>query len=283
MTAGSPDQGTSSSGTPESSNAEDVIEPGATLRSPKETPDQDPLDAWSSLKESDGEFEYEQGVKAGPAVKTEKLYRSANFPDPSVAESPLEPRVKLEAVAAAEPELKAQPAPETSAPASIAKASAAEQMSAPAIIEPMPTPAQGPDQVRPANEPARAPSAKERGINSVGVFLIITVVTAGVGLVDMSMNRRLTWITGAAFVVASIITALAVRRRDLWTAVIWPPLAFLVALLIAGQPSTLSSSGSLVFREASLIATGLAFNAPFIFGGTAAALVIVLIRRAGSK
>ena len=41
-----------------------------------------------------------------------------------------------------------------------------------------------------------------------------------------------------------------------------PPLAFVAALLIAGQPTTLTGTGSLLLRELSLLGTGLAFNAP---------------------
>ena len=95
----------------------------------------------------------------------------------------------------------------------------------------------------------------ERGLGAWGVFLLVTGITTVVGFVDMTINRQFTWFTGAAFVIAAVLGALMVRPRDLWTAVITPPLAFLISLIIAGQPSTLTGSGSLLLREAQLIGT----------------------------
>ena len=75
----------------------------------------------------------------------------------------------------------------------------------------------------------------------------------------MTMNREFTWFTGAAFVVASILGALDGSPRDLWTAVIILPLAFVAALLIAGQPTTASDwypAARCCFANSSLLGTG---------------------------
>lgn len=111
------------------------------------------------------------------------------------------------------------------------------------------------------------------------VFLFILIPTTLAGFVDMWINREFTYWAGAVFVVTCLIAAIKVRPIDLWTAVISPPIAYLLALLIAGQITTFPGGGSLLIREASLLATGLAFNAPYIYGGTLIALVVVLIRR----
>ncbi len=124
-------------------------------------------------------------------------------------------------------------------------------------------------------------TAPQNGLTTFAVVVIIVGLTAAVGFIDMAMNRQLTWWSGAVFIIACGICALAVRPRDLWMAVVVAPLCYLAALVIAGQPTTVSGGGSLLLREVAMIGTGLAFNAPFIFGGTALALIIVLIRRAG--
>lgn len=111
-----------------------------------------------------------------------------------------------------------------------------------------------------------------------GFFLILTATTVA-GFADEFLFGSSTWLTGAVFVVASVLAALMVRRRDLVTAVISPPLAFVVALLITAQPDALRGGGNLFVKEASALITGLAFNAPWVFGGTLAALVIITARR----
>lgn len=199
---------------------------------------------------------------AGPNVRTERLFRSAAFPDKTVGESAL-PEVEP---SADQPERTVE-APNTP-PAAVAPRTPS------ATIEPMTATTQAPQQpltyVQPPNP----------GVSTLGVIGIIGGITTAVGFFDMLLNHQFTLITGVAFILACAIAALVVRPSDLWTAVITAPIAYLGALILAGQPSTLGGAGDLVLREASLIFTGLAFNAPYIFGGTAVALVIVLIRRA---
>ncbi|MDQ1307934.1 MAG: hypothetical protein QG671_3768 [Actinomycetota bacterium] len=111
------------------------------------------------------------------------------------------------------------------------------------------------------------------------VFFLILAATTLAGLADEFLFGASTWLTGAVFVAASILAALLVRRRDMVTAVISPPLAFVVALLITAQADALRGGGNLFVKEASALVTGLAFNAPWVFGGTLAALVIIAARR----
>lgn len=237
------------------SQSDDGPESGAVIRSPAPKPASDDEAQrhirWPWDKGPNGEEAgTEARIETGPPVRTEKLYRSAGYTDPSTGEYPLD-EPALESTSAADP----VPAP-------------AER------IEPMT--AAAPTAQTHAPEPVSPP---ESGLSTIPVFLIIFGITTAVGLVDMYLNRQFTYLTGAAFVIASMIGALLVRPRDLWTAVISPPIAFLAALIVAGQPTTITGTGSLLLREASLIGTGLAFNAPFVFGGTIAALIIVLIRR----
>lgn len=248
-------------------DGDEAVESGAIIRSPAETPperDPEQQTRWPWETAADPNATTPTGAPAsrtdvGPTVQTEDLYRTqaastdGDDPTPTAVASPI-------------------------AGAATAGAAAADQQPA-ATIPPMTTTYTADTS---ATNPAMATAVAkpESGLGTWGVFFLVTGITTVVGFVDMTMNREFTWFTGAAFVIASILGALMVRPRDLWTAVITPPIAFLVALLIAGQPTTITGTGSLLIREASLLGTGLAFNAPFIFGGTAAALLIVLIRRA---
>lgn len=118
-----------------------------------------------------------------------------------------------------------------------------------------------------------------KGLSTFGVAVYLTLATTIAACVDVYLNGHLTYITGAVFIVVSIFCAIKVCKRDLWTSVITPPIAFLIALLVSGQIEIFRSSGDFVIKQFALVATGLAFNAPYIFGGTVLALIIVLIRR----
>ncbi len=130
-----------------------------------------------------------------------------------------------------------------------------------------------------AGTPATDDPRNRKGLSSGMVMLILTLGTTAVAFADRYLNNNLTWYTGVTFVALCTICALFVRRTDRWMAVFWPPLAFLLALMISGQPEVLGANGNLLIREASLLFSGLAFNAPWIFGGTILALLIVIVRR----
>lgn len=249
------------------SEGDAVVESGAVIRSPADTPVEPEVEEqtrWPWETAADPNAKTPTGAPAsrtdaGPTIRTEDLYRSPSESGTGAepASTPVNPSVSPTATAG----------------------QAANVEPTAATIPPM-TATYAVDPSAASPSPVASPAQAERGLGTWGVFFLVTGITTVVGLVDMTMNREFTWFTGAAFVVASILGALMVRPRDLWTAVITPPIAFLVALVIAGQPTTITGSGSLLIREASLVGTGLAFNAPFIFGGTVAALIIVLIRRA---
>lgn len=118
-----------------------------------------------------------------------------------------------------------------------------------------------------------------KGLHTFGIAVILIIGTTAVAVADVLLRGHLTYITGIAFIALCAICAFAVCKRDLWTAVITPPIAFLIALMISGQLEIFENSGDLLIKESALVATGLAFNAPYIFGGTILALLIVLMRR----
>lgn len=134
-----------------------------------------------------------------------------------------------------------------------------------------------------ASKDDRPAPARRSRMGTWGGFFIIAIATAVIGLLEVLARDAVGLFTGIAFVAASAIVAATIRPADLWTAVISPPLAYLVALTIASQPEVIGKSGNLWLHEATAVLTGLAFNAPWVFAGTGIALIIVLIRRSHLK
>jgi len=125
-----------------------------------------------------------------------------------------------------------------------------------------------------------APDSPQGGLRVGLMVLIAMAVTVLTALGDTAINGSLTFITGAVFVVISVVCAATVKYRDLSTAIITPPLVYFTAILVAGQPSLLSGTrDNLLIREGGMVVAGLAFNAPWIFAGTIAAALIVVVRR----
>jgi len=119
-----------------------------------------------------------------------------------------------------------------------------------------------------------------RGLGVGLMVLLVFTVTILTALADTAFNGSITYITGAVFVVVSVVAAATVGYRDLSTTIITPPLAYFTAIAISGQPDLLNgASDNLLLREAAMVAAGLAVNAPWIFAGTGAAALIVIVRR----
>lgn len=122
-----------------------------------------------------------------------------------------------------------------------------------------------------------APSGGLR-VGLMVLLMFAVTILAAVG--DTVINGSITYITGAVFVVISVVCAALVRYDALSTAIITPPLAFFTAILVAGQLDILKGArDNLAIRESALVLSGLAFNAPWIFAGTGAAALIVIVRR----
>jgi hypothetical protein len=126
---------------------------------------------------------------------------------------------------------------------------------------------------------AAQPGHRARGITGGAVYLIVIGVTTLVAFANVLISDgKVGWLTGLALVISSVYAALTVRREDDAVAIIVPPVAFLVAALTAGQLFIGSAEGSLLNRAVVAFFT-LADNWIWIIGATAAALVIVLVRR----
>ena len=156
-----------------------------------------------------------------------------------------------------------------------------QEPSAPAGVSVQIAPEPGPTTTSVANVSRN--DAEERPSGGLGVgmmVLLVFTVTILAGLGDTAFNGSITYITGAVFVVISVIAAATINYSDLSTAIITPPLAYFTTILIAGQPDLLDGvTDNLLIREAAMVIAGLAFNAPWIFAGTGAAAIIVILRR----
>ncbi len=131
-----------------------------------------------------------------------------------------------------------------------------------------------------ANVSAPQDSSRGGGLGVGMMVLLVFTVTILAALGDTAVNGSITAITGAIFVVISVIAAATIGYRDLSTTIITPPLAYFTAILIAGQPDLLDGvTDNLLIREGAMVIAGLAYNAPWIFAGTGAAALIVIIRR----
>lgn len=140
-------------------------------------------------------------------------------------------------------------------------------------------PAQRSTKVQPP-QPEVVATATSRGWNTWIGFSLVTVVTVVFGVAEIHYTGAIGWITGVAFTLASFVSALAVRRRDLITAVITPPIAFLIGVALAIQPTTLQTQGNLKLQEVSAMFTAVALNAGWAFAATGLALTTVLVRYA---
>lgn len=126
-----------------------------------------------------------------------------------------------------------------------------------------------------------APNAPASGGLGVGLSVLITftlTILAAIG--DTAINGSITAITGGVFVIVSVLIAATVSFRELSAAIITPPLAYFTAILVAGQPALFrGDQDNIWLREVAMVVAGLAFNAPWIFAGTGAAALIVIVRR----
>jgi len=130
--------------------------------------------------------------------------------------------------------------------------------------------------VTPPDSSAPASSGLRAGLGILITF-VLTILTA---LGDTAINGSITAITGGVFVIVSVLVAATVGYRDLSTTIITPPLAYFTAILVAGQPELLRGDrDNLWLREVAMVVAGLAYNAPWIFAGTGAAALIVMVRR----
>jgi Domain of unknown function (DUF6542) len=115
------------------------------------------------------------------------------------------------------------------------------------------------------------------GLTGRAVVVIALVPAAGCAALDLALTSgRLTFFFDLCFVVICLATAMAVRRRDLFTAGVLPPLVFagVIAVLAFAEPQAFQSAPGVD----KVFLTGLADHAGGLVGGYAATLSTIAAR-----
>lgn len=123
-----------------------------------------------------------------------------------------------------------------------------------------------------------APDSEGRGFRGGRVVTIATLVVIGVAVVEAALRDRIGPWTGITLVVVAIIAPLVTRKGDRSLPAMMPPLAFLAAVLIAGQRLVPATGGSWRTREALMIVQTLGPNAIWVVAATILSITIAAIR-----
>lgn len=240
----------------------------------------------------------EAPVASKPDPKAGRLFRSRGAPDREDAVTAIGSmqarRLRTmsrgeESVALSAPsddlvveEALAPPAPMLPIASSGEPAPALQVMAGAAIVDQGQSPSQG---ARPRSEDRREQRERrqeqQRGSSGSLTGLGVYAVTIGVTVI-LAFGETLFFgdepgaITGIGLLVVSIFAAFAVRTNDGIHAIFAPPIAFFVASLTAGQVGINEAS---VTGRAVVVFFLLGGNWIWIVGSTAAALVIVALRR----
>jgi hypothetical protein len=113
------------------------------------------------------------------------------------------------------------------------------------------------------------------GLTTPGAVLLGALLVGVGAMADLTFGGALGVGFAAMFLIASAAMALTLRVRSLASAVIAPPLLFAAATMLAAK-----SSGEVEGSRALAMdtATSLALTAPVLFGGTALAAVVAVVR-----
>jgi hypothetical protein len=106
------------------------------------------------------------------------------------------------------------------------------------------------------------------------VLLVAALMTPGV-MLDLARDGSFGLPSTVLFLLAAVGTPLLLRPRSLASAVVLPPLVFAGTVAAIAWRSGLNEGARQIGLD---VGTTMALNAPLVFGGTAAALVVVAVR-----
>ena len=130
---------------------------------------------------------------------------------------------------------------------------------------------------RPTRRVVSTPAPESGRVRGLGAVLLVFLVTLAAAALESWLAAGLGLVTVVALTAASTVAALVVRRRDLSTALVAPPLVYVV---VAVLNTALAPSASL---NAASVATLLIRGFPAMAIATAAAVVVGLIRWAARR
>lgn len=140
-------------------------------------------------------------------------------------------------------------------------------------------------------QPVRAAAARQQPLPALPRSLAgsapltafgVSIVLVGACLIGAALDLLLVstaaWCLIGLFLAGSAYAAVKVRRSDWYSAVVGPPLAFAVGLMLVAVFSPHDMGSGLMGTAATMLEL-LAYKARAVFFGTALALCIVLMRR----
>ncbi|MFF7248068.1 DUF6542 domain-containing protein [Embleya sp. NPDC008237] len=99
------------------------------------------------------------------------------------------------------------------------------------------------------------------------------------GLVDHLATDELGFVFGLAFLLSSVFVAWKVRTQDWIAAIITPPIAFAATVVLVSTFLGADTQETYLSRVGLDLITALSFKAGLLWGGTALAGVVVLVKR----
>lgn len=141
----------------------------------------------------------------------------------------------------------------------------------------------GPDEASPGESASwsRLSHSSADGLPARALILTTVLATGACAVLDLGLTAgRMTFFFDLCFVVICLVAAMAVRREDLFTAGVLPPLVFasVIAVVAVAAPQAFESSPGI----SRVFLSGLASHAAGLVGGYAIALLAVAARMAGS-
>jgi len=115
------------------------------------------------------------------------------------------------------------------------------------------------------------------GIPGWLVVSIATLAVIGVAVAEVLLEERIGLWTGIALVGVGVVAPLVTRHGDRSLPAMMPPLAFLAAVLVAGQALVEPTGGSWRTRQAVMIVETLGTNAPWVIAATALSVTIATV------
>jgi hypothetical protein len=115
-------------------------------------------------------------------------------------------------------------------------------------------------------------------LSGAGVVVLLLLIAGAGGVADALLNDSLGHLFDAAFVVACVLAALAVRHGTLATAIVAPPIVYAV-LVIVLDVFVVRPSGGWVSGQFIAAGDALVTGAPAIWLGTALSAAIIGLRK----
>ena len=115
---------------------------------------------------------------------------------------------------------------------------------------------------------APRPTKRVPGLTGRGVCVLIAAVTFVGGLIDIAASGHRGHLFGVLFAVTSALGALAVRKKDLWVAMVAPPLLYCVLIFLMSLIDQSGLTGGPLTREGFYLGNAFVTGAPAIWIGS---------------